>query len=55
MRYLVITREGNPFLTEWFDAVNHFNPTLEMVVFDLAKNKYTKDGVEWFDIIEDHL
>ena len=56
MRYLVTTKEAYaPFLTEWFDYENHFNPDLGMVVFDLLNCKYTTDGKNWVDINIDHL
>jgi hypothetical protein len=51
MRYLITTKEvGFPFLTNWFDPENHFNPDVEMIVYDLKLNKYTIDGVSWHDI-----
>ena len=56
MRYLIITKEPYlPFLTSWFDAENHFNADLEMIVYDLLKDKYTVDGVKWHDIEINHL
>ena len=56
MRYLIITT-GLPFLTDFFEPQNHFNPdpNLEMAVFDLINLKYTIDGYSWEDIPEDHL
>lgn len=51
MRYLITTKEVKaPFLTEWFDAENHFNPEIEMIVYDLAECKFTTDGKVWQDI-----
>ena len=56
MRYLVTTKETQaPFMTEWFDAENHFNPDLDMVVFDLKENKYTTDGKVWRPIELEHI
>lgn len=56
MRYLVTTKDAHaPFLTDWFDPENHFNPDLDMVVYDLAKNEYTTDGKTWQEIEVDHL
>lgn len=56
MRYLITTTDGQePFFTEWFDVENHFNSELGMVVFDLATNKYLRDGFDWTEIPEDHL
>ena len=47
--------EHKPFLTEWFDSENHFNPEIGMIVYDLVEKKYTSDGKEWHEIEEDHL
>lgn len=55
MRYLITTKNENPFLTDYFDSENNFNRTYEMVVYDLSKNIYTKDGVNWEEIEIDHL
>lgn len=56
MRYLITTKETySPFLTEWFDAENNFNAELDMIVYDLSKNLYTTDGVNWIEIKVDHL
>jgi len=55
MRYLVTFLEQEPFLTKWFDAENNFNHELGMVVFDLQEWTYTKDGIIWDEIPEDHL
>ena len=56
MRYLIITT-GLPFLTDFFEPENDFNPdpNLEMAVFDLLNLKYTIDGYSWEDIPENHL
>ena len=45
----------SPFLTKWFDAENNFNSEIEMVVYDLYLNKYTEDGINWYEIEFDHL
>lgn len=56
MRYLITTKEGkSPFLTAWFDPENHFNPDVEMVVYDLYKSVFTTDGKTWYKIDVDHL
>lgn len=55
MRYLVISNGNDPFYTNWFDAENHFNKEIEMVVFDLVHHIYTADGKIWEPIKEDHL
>lgn len=55
MRYLVTSQFYTPFLTDWFDSENHFNPDAEMIVYDLVEKKYTHNGVDWFDLSVDHL
>ena len=55
MRYLITTNIEPPFLSDWFDAENHFNAEVGMVVYDLAKGVYTADGEKWEQIEEDHL
>lgn len=49
-RYLVITNDNDPFLTDYFDSENHFNMELGMVVMDLRYNKFTNDGTQWNDM-----
>ena len=56
MRYLIITKEvASPFLTEWFEPENHFNPDIEMIVYDLVEFKFTTDGKVWRNIKVDQL
>lgn len=57
MRYLVTTKTDAPFLTEYFDAQNHFSndPDVGMVVFDLQFFIYTSDGINWEEIDVDQL
>jgi hypothetical protein len=55
MQYLITTNAAPPFLTNWFDAENHFNPDVEMVVYDLIHFVYTTDGHNWEPINIDHL
>lgn len=55
MRYLILTDGHPPFLSKWFYPEDHFNASLNMVVFDLAIGIYTKDGKTWTDILIDHL
>jgi hypothetical protein len=56
MRYLVTTESAYaPFVTNYFDAQNHFIAEIGMVVYDLHKLVYTTDGVNWLLIEEDHL
>ena len=42
-------------LTKWFEPENHFNPDIEMIVYDLVEYKFTTDGKTWHDIEADHL
>lgn len=60
MKYLVttndpLTGEKSAFYTDWFQADNHFNPDVGMVVFDLTHHLVTFDGETWQDIEIDHL
>lgn len=57
MRYLVTTLNHSPFLTEWFDPENHFNPDpdMGMVVYDLFKKTFTTNGMDWRNIELDSL
>jgi hypothetical protein len=55
MQYLITTNVQPPFLTIWFDAENHFNPCVKMVVYDLINHVYTTDGHTWEPINIDHL
>lgn len=54
-QYLITCDNYEPAFTEWFDAQNHFNVHLKMVVYDLRNHLYTKDGVNWKPIESDHL
>lgn len=55
MHYLITTSITPPYLTQWFDADNHFNPDVNMVVYDLERCVYTTDGYNWEPIQIDHL
>ena len=58
MQYLVTGVEDGKqfaFYTDWFDKENHFNPDLQMVVFDLINHKFMCNSLGWTDIEEDHL
>jgi hypothetical protein len=56
MRYLITTKEViTPFLTDWFEPENHFNPDIEMIAYDLLQCKFTTDGKVWYDIGVNHL
>ena len=54
-QYLITTKTGEPFFTDWFDPENNFNAEAGMVVYDLFNYLYTTDGKNWKDIQEDHL
>lgn len=55
MRYLITSQFFEPFYSQWFEPNNHFNPYVDMVVYDLLEQKYTTDGVTWLEIKKDHL
>lgn len=56
MRYLITTKDvKSPFLTEWFNADNHFNKDVDMIVYDLLNHVFTIDGKTWWVIDSDHL
>ena len=55
MRYLITTNIIAPFLTNYFNFENNFNSEIEMVVYDLYLNKYTTDGMNWYELEIDHL
>lgn len=55
MRYLITSNVQPPAVTQWFDPENHFNPDVEMIVYDLYLLKYMDDGRTWKDIQEDNL
>ena len=55
MRYLFVIKNEPPFLSPWFDAENHFEDNIGMVVCDLVNFKYTTDGTTWNDMEIDHL
>ena len=60
MKYLVIatnpiTGEQEAFYTDWFQAENHFNPEVDMVLIDLIHHLVTFDGETWQDIEQDQL
>lgn len=57
MRYLITTHLNPPFLTDWYDYENFYNPdpALMMIIYDLHKDLYTIDGQTWQSITTDHL
>ena len=54
-RYFVTCDTQEPFVTDYFDKENMFNPEVGMVVYDLHSLKYTDDGDNWKDVQIDHL
>lgn len=54
IRYLLTCNCQPPALTHWFDPENHFNPDVEMIVYDLQDCMYY-DGTGWHEIQIDHL
>jgi uncharacterized protein (DUF924 family) len=55
MRYLITTKDNEPCLTEWFDPENNFDAEIGMIVYELHKEIYTTDGVNWKNNEIDHL
>jgi hypothetical protein len=55
MKYLIITKNNQPFYTEWFYSENHFNKEDMICVFDLLERKHTFDGKTWIETEVDHL
>ena len=55
MRYLIVTKNQPPFFTNWFDAENNFDASVDMIVFDLQRLVYTENGTDWVDIEKDSL
>ena len=55
MRYLITTNQTTPAFTNYFDAENHFNEEIGMVVYDTLACIYTTDGFNWLDIELDSL
>jgi hypothetical protein len=55
MRYLITSFSEKPFFTDYYEFENHFNPDIEMVIYDLISEKYTMDGENWYEIDRDHL
>lgn len=53
MTYLITTPNNPPFLTYYYDFINHF--TDGMVVYNLITKQYSYDGKTFIDIEEDHL
>lgn len=53
MRYLITCNAQPPALTKWFEPENHFNPEVEMIVYDLVDLRWY-DG-EWHELEIDHL
>jgi hypothetical protein len=54
-RYLIICDNFPPALTHWYDYENNYNHESNMMVFDFRTNLYTKDGINWEKIEQDHL
>jgi len=53
MRYLIIPKEGEPFITQYYDFDNHYVEGDS--VYDLDKIIYTTNGRIWNEIPIDHL
>jgi hypothetical protein len=55
MRYLIITNNDPPFVTNWFNKENHWQNNVGMVVCDLQEMIYTTTGDVWDKIEIDNL
>lgn len=55
MRYLVITKNNDPFYTNWYEYDDFWNSELMYCIFDLAKGVHAFDGKTWIETEEDHL
>lgn len=55
MRYLIITKDNQPFYTDWFDYENLYNSDVMTCIFDLYKGVHTFDGKTWIETTVDHL
>lgn len=58
MKFLVTYKENGlncAFFTDYFDAENHFNSHIDMIVYDLVSGEFTTDGKTWITIDIDHL
>ncbi len=55
MKYLIITKNNQPFYTNWFDYDNLYNPDVMVCIFDLLKGVHTFDGKTWIKTEEDNL
>jgi hypothetical protein len=53
MQYLVVPKEGKPFLTNWFDYPDRYIDG--STVFNLTNWTFTTNGIDWEETIEDHL
>lgn len=55
MRYLIVTKNNNPFYTNWYEYDNLYDPNVITCIFDLLKGTHTFDGKTWIETIKDHL
>ena len=46
MRYLITSSTGDPFFTDKYRQ-EMFNEKIKMIVYDLLKSMFTKDGINW--------
>ena len=54
MNYLIVTKDNNPFYTQWYEFENHYSDNI-LVVFDILGWKHTYDGINWVKTTSDHL
>lgn len=53
MNYLIIGKDFEPFLTNWYGFENNYNEG--MTIFNLLASTYSTDGFTWKEIEIDHL
>jgi len=53
-QYLIIFEDGSlPCTTNWWTHENNYN--VGDKVFDLINMRWTDNGIDWYDLEEDHL
>jgi hypothetical protein len=58
MQFLItykIKWENKSFYSDYFDFKNDFNPSVNMIVYDLVNHKYMDYRGEWLDVEYNHL
>lgn len=55
MKYLYVTKNSDPFYSNYFDYENLYNPEIVICIFDLETITHTFNGIDWIETPEDHL